>query len=177
MKIFGIGLLKTGTTSLAHALNQIGINVIHYPKSKAELFSPNNAGGLDIPVTVYYKELDKIFPKSKFIYTIRNKNEWILSVERHLKHKEKDNNIMKPWHREIRISMYGQLEFDKEKYLDVYDAHDKDVREYFREREKDLLIINVCGGEGWKQILSFLNVPIAKAPGTFPHLKTTKGLK
>ena len=30
-KVFGLGPVRTGTTSLAAALNQLGINTIHYP--------------------------------------------------------------------------------------------------------------------------------------------------
>lgn len=30
-KVFGIGLSRTGTTSLGTALNQLGIKTIHYP--------------------------------------------------------------------------------------------------------------------------------------------------
>ena len=31
MKVFGIGLSRTGTTSLTAALSMLGINVVHYP--------------------------------------------------------------------------------------------------------------------------------------------------
>ena len=34
-KIFGLGLSKTGTSSLGEALNILGINTIHYPFDEA----------------------------------------------------------------------------------------------------------------------------------------------
>ena len=80
MKIFGIGLSRTGTTSLAHALREVKINIIHYP-TESQLFNPKSDGACDIPVIVHYKELDKKFPKSKFVYTIREKEEWLTSME------------------------------------------------------------------------------------------------
>jgi hypothetical protein len=40
-KYFGIGLSKTGTTSLTEALNILGFNIIHNP-TKNELFNSNN---------------------------------------------------------------------------------------------------------------------------------------
>ena len=30
-KIWGLGLSRTGTTTLTHVLNQVGYNHIHYP--------------------------------------------------------------------------------------------------------------------------------------------------
>ena len=76
MKIFGLGLSRTGTTTLAETLKLVGYDVIHYP-SHNQLFSENNNGATDIPVIPHYKELDKRFPNSKFVYTIRDKQEWL----------------------------------------------------------------------------------------------------
>ena len=87
-KIFGIGLSRTATTSLANALKEINIDIIHYPTSKAKMYSNAKDGACDLPVAVYYKELDKKFPNSKFIYTIREKEGWLDSIGEYLKNKE-----------------------------------------------------------------------------------------
>ena len=40
--------------------------------------------------------------------------------------------------------------------------------EYFRERPKDLLVLNVCAGEGWEKLCPFLNKERPDVP--FPYL-------
>ena len=60
-KIFGIGLSRTGTTSLTHALDGAGIHINHYP-NEIELFDPRSQGASDIPVAIHYKKLDVTFP-------------------------------------------------------------------------------------------------------------------
>ena len=42
------------------------------------------------------------------------------------------------------------------------------VKEYFRNRPDDLLVMNICGGEGWEVLCLFLNKPIPSVP--FPKL-------
>lgn len=166
-KIFGVGLSRTGTTSLTRSLSNVGIDIIHYPK-KTELFDPKNAGACDIPVIVHYKELDKIFPNSKFIYTIRDKEEWLSSMERYLPRK-KNWNLAK-WQLDNRKAVYGRLDFDREWFAERYDIHDNDVRMYFKERENDLLILNICGGDKLEKLFSFIGVSNHKNMlKEFPH--------
>ena len=31
---------------------------------------------------------------------------------------------------------------------------------YFSKREKDLLVLDICGGEGWEKLCKFLHVPV-----------------
>lgn len=171
IKIFGIGLSRTGTTSLCSALKDGGVDIIHYPKSKADLFNPKNTGACDIPVAVYYKELDKKFPKSKFIYTIRDKDGWLISVEKYLKKKEARK--LDAWQKQNRLDVYSQIKFDKDIYAERYDNHDKTVRDYFKGREQDLLILNICGGEATGKLFTF--VGISSTINTFPHENKLKG--
>lgn len=166
-KIFGIGLSRTGTTSLAQVLTSIGINFIHYPKTKEVLFDSKNGGGGDLPAVVYYKELDIKFPNSLFVYTIRDKEEWLDSVENHLTRKDKEK--IKPWSLQNRIAVYGQIEFDRDVFSAIYDTHDADVRSYFKDRKQDLLILNICGGDGIYRLLSFIDAQNDKTL-TFPQI-------
>ena len=171
-KIFGIGLSRTGTTSLCHALKDGGINIVHYPKSKADLFNPKTEGACDIPVVVYYKELDKKFPNSKFIYTIRDKDEWLESVEKYLKQK-KDRRI-DAWQKQMRIDIYGQVEFNKELFATKYDEHDADIKTYFKNRKDDLLILNICGGADLNKLISFVDGNKKILSNKFPHINKRK---
>ena len=72
-RFFGIGLSRTGTTSLTQAFKILGYVFYHYP-SEQQLFNLRDGqGACDIPVVRYYKKLDKMFPGTKFINTIREK--------------------------------------------------------------------------------------------------------
>ena len=166
-KIFGIGLSRTGTTSLTHALKKIGINIIHYP-NKTKLFDPKSDGACDIPAAVHYKKLDVNFPNSKFIYTIRDKDEWLISIEKYLEHKK--NRKMGTWELQNRITIYGQIEFDKAVFASKYDQHDEDIRTYFKNREQDLLILNLVGGDNLDKLFSFIEVSNNTKTNKFPHI-------
>lgn len=153
-KIFAIGLSKTGTNSLVDALKHWGINLLHYP-SYANINTPQNVDGMaDIPTVRFYKDLDRKCPGSKFVYMIRDKEEWLDSCEKHLK--RRPPSTLGKWGNENRLAVYGTLYFDREKFSQVYDIHDYDVRDYFKDREDDLLIINICAGEGWHELATFL---------------------
>jgi len=164
-KIFGVGLSRTGTTSLAQALDNIGFNVIHYATNKETLFSTKGGGSCDIPTAAHYKELDKKFPNSKFVYTVRDKDNWLTSMEKYLKHKQ--GRILGQWQTQNRIAIYGQVEFDKKVFSSKYDEHDRDVRTYFKGRD-DLLILNICGGDALTKLINFLEVTNDKT-SKFPH--------
>ncbi len=64
-KVFGIGLSKTGTKSLVKALKILGYKSVHYPRNLNVL--KNYDAAADISVAHAFKELDKKYPKSKFI--------------------------------------------------------------------------------------------------------------
>lgn len=179
-KVFGIGLSKTGTSSLAEALNMLGIRSIHYPndtKTYSELRSGNFRlslfnqydGIVDTPVVPYYAQFDQLFPGSKFILTVREKNSWLASVEQHWRAAATydDQPVKKAFQEFIRTAVYGCIDFDKERFSYVYDLHHENVRKYFADRPDDLLVMNICNGEGWDVLSPFLNKPIPRTP--FPH--------
>lgn len=175
MKIFGIGLSRTGTTSLAYALKEVGINIIHYPMSKTQLFDSKNNGACDIPVISYYKELDRKFPNSKFIYTFREKEEWLNSMAIYLPRKKDWPKTA--WQTQHRMAVYGREDFDRAVFAASYDRHDNDVRSYFKGREQDLLILNICGEDTTEKLFSFIDVSNKNAPKTFSNKNKLKAKK
>ena len=80
-KIFGIGHSKTGTYSLTRAIQYLGFSAIHYPTHLRQIEAHEAA--TDSPVTVIFEKLDGLFPGSKFIYTVRDLEEWLESCRRH----------------------------------------------------------------------------------------------
>ena len=78
MKIFGIGLSRTGSLSLQHYMKESGYNSVHYFAKEAlqeiiEFCRPYDFIN-DAPVSIYFEELSQAFPGSKFINTARNLN-------------------------------------------------------------------------------------------------------
>lgn len=168
-KVFGIGLSRTGTTSLSLTLKEAGLNVIHYPNYNT-LFSINNDGASDLPVAAHFKELDVKFPHAKFVYTTRDRENWLDSMEAYLKNKVDRFNVT-AWQQQNRIAVYGQIEldrkhFNREHFAKKFDEHDKKVREYFKDRPNDLLIINLVGGDDASMLWHFLDLDFSLQ---FPH--------
>ena len=176
-RIFGIGLSRTGTTSLSHALQRVGINMVHCPNQK-QLFDPNLQAASDIPVVIHYKELDKMYPNSKFIYTVRDLDSWLASAKQHFDRKNANSTRTwrsekrKSWAKDNRIKVYGQVEFEPEAFTRAYYRHDADVKEYFKGRENDLLILDIVGGDPASKLYSFLNIKTDITE--FPHSNKKK---
>lgn len=97
MKIFGIGLIKTGTTSLGQALGLMGFGhctgsglignqlVGHYISGNLQPifdFVQAHDSFEDFPFCArgLYKHLDNQFPNSKFILTVRDPESWYSSL-------------------------------------------------------------------------------------------------
>lgn len=153
MKIFGIGLSKTGTTSLKEALTILGYKSIHYPWSMLDIH--NHDASLDIPVACRYKELDKLYPNSKFILTTRPFDEWILKRKK----KPKDKEPQPKWKLDTRILMYGSINYDEKLYTEAYHRHHNDVYDYFANRN-DLLVLPLYDKNKWELLCNFLNKEI-----------------
>lgn len=182
-KLFGLGLSKTGTSSLTKALKILGISSIHYPhdeQTEAELrrgeyrLSILRAyqSATDTPVAPFYAQLDQVWPGSKFILTVRDKTSWLRSAEAHwrvLKQgpRAKDQQFQ-AFADFISACVYGCIYFNAERFSFAYDTHVKNVQDYFANRPEDFLVLDLIGGEGWGPLCEFLAVPV---PGDrpFPH--------
>ena len=158
-KIFGIGLAKTGTTSLNDAFAILGIASIGCPTSIASIRRFDAA--TDGIVADQFEELDRVFPHSKFIYTVRDRDSWLRSYTGYRGRKLPASQA----HLEKVERLYGTTGRDRQALLDAYSRHDHHVREYFRDRPDDLLIMNICGGEAdWESLCNFLGKPAPDTP-------------
>jgi len=163
-KIWCLGLSRTGTSTLTEILKQVGLNHIHYPSDR-DMFGGENDGCGDIPVIPVYKKLDKEYPNSKFIYTIRDKDDWLKSMDPYLERKKDWNQASRQVH--IREMVYGKAFFDYDTYSEAYDKHDQDVMEYFKWRPYDFLVLDIIGGDKPKKLFEFLGIDYY--PEEFPH--------
>lgn len=182
MKIFGIGYPKTGTTSLNDSCKILGYNqckVFDYfikwfqnnkniPEILDDKFFCDAINENDVfsdwPFFFLYRELDKKYPGSKFILTVRkNKKIWQESENRH---KIMIKKILKKEAYETYLI--------ERKYLPVYkyEEHIKEVKEYFKHRPDDLLVVCFESEKGWNKLCKFLEVPEPKT--LFPHANKSK---
>lgn len=182
-KVFGIGLSKTGTSSLTQALNILGIRSIHFPHDE-QTFAELKRGeyrlsvlrdyqsATDTPVSPFYAQLDRAWPGSKFILTVRDKASWLRSAEAHwrvLKEGPRANEQQFQAYVDfISACVYGCSYFNAERFSFAYDTHVKNVREYFAGRPDDFLLLDIVGGEGWGPLCDFLEVPVPE-DRSFPH--------
>ena len=173
-KIFGIGLHRTGTTSLGLALQQLGYRTHAHAKTQSREEAKQMARELcaeydaleDVPWPVLYQWLDEEYPNSKFILTVRPEEEWIDSVCR------KFGGTAIEAHAWIYDGIADPLA-NRERYLAKYRQHNRDVLDYFGNRRgDDLLVMDITKGDGWEKLCPFLGEPTPWLP--FPRGKITE---
>ena len=179
-KIFGIGLSKTGTTSLAHALEILDYKTKDYPGIETYRAGDLSSIDLDIvdaydaltdtPIPSFYRELDTRYPSSKFVLTVREMDGWLRSCKRQFTERLAEKRTEA--HNQLFMDLYGCVVFDEQKFIDGYKRFVDGVMEYFRDREKDLLIINIADSEGWEKLCPFLGHNVPDIP--FPKSNVTE---
>lgn len=165
MKVFGIGLSRTGTTSLHLALVLLGIPSVHYPSvSGAQWLNGDFRqsttsefdGYTDIPTGLFFRELHSAHPDAKFVYTRRNRESWLQSCERHFGGRPVKN--ISQYGQYARLATYGVLDFNRERFSNVFDVHDRQVRDYFADYPAQLLTVDLDAGPTMEALSSFLGI-------------------
>jgi hypothetical protein len=130
----------------------------------------------DTPVVPFYPHFDRIYPGSKFILTVREKEGWLSSCEKHWKKLgfTGPEPPTAPFWRQfacfIDLRVYGTHGFDRDRFSQVYDTHVQTVQKYFKDRPHSLLTLNICDGEGWEKLCPFMERAVPHLP--FPHVET-----
>lgn len=165
-KVFGLGLSRTGTTSLTVALLELGYDARHYPKPINLLGEAKKHDALtDIPVILAYREFDQLYPDAKFILTVRDLEFWLDSCRRHWGSKKhrKDNAVALL----VRRAVFGTEFFDRKLFIQAYQIHYNQVVNYFKDRPDKLLIMDICAGDGYEVLCPFLDLKVPDK--AFPH--------
>lgn len=175
MKIFGLGLNKTGTTTLGACLQCLGFR---HSSFDLDLLKHVAIGELDPlfttvashdsfedwPYPLVFEELDQRFPGSRFILTRRSSPErWLASLSAHAL---RTDPFIGTRSRSLAYGApYPQL--NPQGHLAQYRRHLERVRRYFQHRPQDLL--EVCWEEqaSWDPLCTFLERPVPQLP--FPH--------
>jgi len=177
-KLFIIGLPRTGTTSISVALLDYGFKVAHtaYTKRAFELADVI----ADAPCFADYKELDQLFPESKFVYLDRPLESWIPSMQmllnKMLPELAPKSGYLNPVLKRCMNKMFSPLAVEdplSKQHLEYcYLAHQQEVFDYFSTRD-NFLIIDISGKNSLQKLLQFLAID-AEGAGEFPHLNIGK---
>ncbi len=173
-KLFIIGLPRTGTTSISVALLQYNFKVAHtaftkYAFELADVIS-------DAPCFSDYKELDALFPGSKFVYLERDLDKWIPSAQMLLQKMESRlhpqtgvfSPVLKRSFNQV-FKLYSSPDLYTEEHLkDCYLKHKSEVLDYFTGRN-DLISINISHQDSLPRLIEFLGLSI-EGRTLFPHL-------
>jgi hypothetical protein len=163
VKVFGIGLARTGTASLNQALRTLGFTSMHFPRSYGAIMQYECL--TDTSVTVGYKYLDFMFADARFILTTRDMDSWLGSIRALFAHLERVG-IADRYHR-LHEALYGTRVFDEQRMRAAYRRHHTDVLDYFGDRP-DLLVLDVTREHPYAALCEFLG---REVPGSgFPHV-------
>jgi len=181
-KVVGIGLPKTGTTSLGYCFRRFGLKHQTYDMDLALKVKRNQIADVmteaekheafeDWPWFLLYKEFDHRFPNSKFILTLRKDTAtYVRSLKGHHDREGiRNTDFVKPhWWDEVHGVEPAEWDYDKSALR--YESHNRAVLEYFGHRvDKDLLVVCWETGDGWARLSRFLHKRVPGEP--FPHLR------
>lgn len=163
-KVFGVGYLKTGTTSLRRAFERLGYKHCGWSKANRALYKRGDFDALldiarrhesfeDLP----WNKPDLIefllphFPRARFVLTVRDESAWLRS-----------------WHK--HNAKWGGHNTEAEA-LAIYHRH-TDAMHALLAPTGRLLVIDVTAGDGYDKLCPFLGKRVLQEP--FPHTNVTK---
>ncbi len=179
-KVFCIGFQKTGTTSIAVALEILGFKVApelwrcidandyEPPLTYALILAmaheqvPQYSAFADNPWPLLWRELDESYSDAKFILMTRSEQAWYKSLRR----------MFRYYRSPLQDFIYGGTypEDDETGYLRRFRQHNTEVLEHFKAKPHQLLELSMDKGPGWEPLCAFLGQRIPDEP--FPHKNT-----
>lgn len=190
--MFGIGLSKTGTSSLSRALELLGYNSLHWKKRKKVIGWPEffwADAATDISVSARFEALYHTFDNSKFIYTTRDVDSWSTSIARHYGMESPrglrytgDRRLSTEGRRLIQqdpewgfhntiheVQAHESLYAQHDTWKEAYRAHDNRIRTFFDDKPDDqFLEMSITGGDKWEPLCAFLGHEVVDR--SFPHV-------
>lgn len=172
-KVFGVGMHRTGTTSLRSAMPTLGYktvkpwrwtgrynNTLKSENVLADAFylAANYDAAIYMPFMTFYKELYAAYPDAKFVLTERNEDAWIKSMVHFFGKRN--------WP-EVRFVFGCDATPENEEMLrTVFRRHNREVKSFFEDKPGSLLVMNLSKGDGWMELCDFIgaDIPNAKFP-------------
>jgi hypothetical protein len=176
-RVYGIGLTKTATSSLAAALETLGYLQAHFTNPFtheiiAEDDFPLFDAVTDTPAALRFETLARMYPNAKFILTERPVEAWAHSFEQHFQRSDGGYANFRAKAARPGQLRYGAdlarlhagLYFPHPTPQAAYAAHTAHVEAFFANRPGQLLRHNAFTGDAWPQLCAFLDKPMPPTP-------------
>lgn len=181
-KVFGIGLNKTGTTSLGICLKKMGYKHLSCRRDLLEHYTKGYTESVykviddydsfeDWPYPLMYVDLFKEYPNSKFILTVRSSAEkWLRSL---MEHSLYTNPFV---HCRKMAYGYSYPHYAQAQHIQFYEAHNRAVVDFFKRMGAEDRLLFACWeqGHGWAELAAFLGRPAPDEPFPRARAKETR---
>ena len=173
-KLFCIGLGRTATSSLSVALLKLGYEVWHCPILSDSDNIRNYVNKFDalteLPFCCDYnfKDLYNMYPNAQFILTTRDEEKWLNST---IKYKRMMNIIINKF---PGYGMFTKNFYNFDFSIDNFRKYNKDVLEFFKDKQDQLLVMDIPDGDGYEKLCKFLDVEYRDNLGEFPNVQEIK---
>jgi hypothetical protein len=128
---------------------------------------------VDLPAAGFFRQLDERYPGSRFVHTVREREQWLEAVERHYRSLAEAwltmSERFRAFSERITRHVYGAFPFDREAFANAYDRHEEAVAAHFADRPADMLVLNVADASASTELGAFLGRAPARN-GPFPHV-------
>ncbi len=168
MKIFGVGLGKTGTVSVHQACVRLGLRSCHDYKKCVQIAQKIKQGSrpeavkhfdcfFDGPFNIAIKEIDAMYgPENvRYIYTYRSFNSWMTSRITHALYNWEFGDP----------NNEGLVRIDTDQWAEIYDKHAETAKHFPMERT---LVLDRRDKYNWKNLCHFLAIDKPNRLPPFP---------
>ncbi len=190
-KVIGLGLSRTGTTSLNAALGKLGYHAVHWqnPLTKA-ILAPSDLrlfdAFTDISAAQTYQWIYHNYPNSKFVLTTRDADSWERSVRAHYQADFGTDDLVELGNRgahgiaghparRVFWHFYGRFE----SWQQAYRHHHQELRDFFKDKDEGrFLELVISEGQGYPELCRFLgrDLPGTAFPCTNARARANTGL-
>jgi len=171
-KVFGVGLNKTGSKTLAACLRQLGFNHLDYCERTVTDFLAGDMASVwaaadrhdssdDWPWPLLYRELAERYRDARFVLTVRKSADiWLSSLVKHAHRLELYDRI------DEAIYGYRYPENAPAHYKAIYERHNHEAMQFLGERCRPLCWED---GDSWPELCSFLEEELPQVPLPFEN--------
>lgn len=161
-KIFIIGLPRTATTSVCVSLLELGYKTAHTAYTQHAL---DNAEAIaDTPIFCDYQKLDSKYANAKYVYLTRDMSLWVPSIRqlllRMFKNLQRTDGGFNPTLKRCYNEVFSPLTIENinndDFLISCFERHQAKIFSFFKERENDLLTIDVSNDESFGNLMKFL---------------------
>tara|TARA_R100001163_G_C5040284_1_gene178566 strand:- start:588 stop:1193 length:606 start_codon:yes stop_codon:yes gene_type:complete len=164
MKIFNLGMSKTGTTSFHSLMEELYLTSTHdisisehtVDELKKEFTLKDCYSGA---LCHRFKDIYTTFPNAKYILTIRDEHDWLKSARKHFSPSDIHYN-------QFRVAIFGTSkvwELSDQKMLDAYNKINEEIIDFFKDKENFMVLNFIDSTDKDKlmsELLKFLDIKI-----------------